>query len=169
MKFIVQAPGPIPAAVKCDVNASHDMSFFSFRKDEILRRKKLIDRLFADGSSFFIYPFKVFWLATPIESEHPAQILITVSKRAFKHATDRNRIKRQIREAYRNNKHHLYHCLEKCSTSMVIAFIYTANTPLTSAEIETKIKAAIKRLSGEIEKKLNNPASSLSDNIKYTS
>jgi ribonuclease P protein component len=158
-----------PAALKFDANASHDMSFFSFRKDEILRRKKLIDRLFAEGFSFFTYPFKIFWLATPVESEHPAQILITVSKRTFKHATDRNRIKRQIREAYRHHKHHLYQCLEKLDAPVVIAFIYTANTPLTSPEIETKIKAAMKRLSGEIEKKLNNPSSSLSDKIKYTS
>jgi ribonuclease P protein component len=138
------------------------MSFFSFRKDEILRKKKLIDRLFADGSSFFIYPFKIFWLATPVESQFPAQILISVGKRAFKHAVDRNRIKRQIREIYRQHKHDLYHHLEKQHQQGVIAIIYTANVHLSSEDLEIKIKAVLKRLFTELDKQLNNPPPSLS-------
>jgi ribonuclease P protein component len=143
------------------------MSFFSFRKDEILRKKKLIDRLFAEGGSFFIYPFKIFWLLTPLDTPCPAQILISVGKRAFKHATDRNRIKRQIREAYRQNKQPLYEHLEKRQHQGVIAIIYTANVHLPSEDLEIKIKAALKRLLTELDKKLNNPSPSLSDNINY--
>ena len=159
--------GVNPVAAINDANASHYMSFFSFRKDEILRRKKLIDRLFAEGTPFFIFPFKIFWLITPTESVHPAQILISVSKRAFKHATDRNRIKRQIREAYRNNKHVLYDRLVNYNTQGIVAFLYTANHQLPSEEIDAKIKAIIKRLSVEIDKNLNKPPSPLSDKIKY--
>ena len=138
------------------------MSFFSFRKDEILRKKKLIDRLFADGTSFFIYPFKIFWLSTPLENDFPAQILISVTKRHFKHAVDRNRIKRQIREIYRINKHQLYEHLEKSNHQGALAIIYTANVHMSSEVLEIKIKTAIKRLLTEIDKKLNNPPSSLS-------
>jgi ribonuclease P protein component len=141
------------------------MSFFSFRKDEILRKKKLIDRLFAEGTSFFVYPFKIFWLTTPLESQFPAQILISVGKRAFKHAVDRNRIKRQIREIYRQHKHHLYDHLEKKQHQGVIAIIYTANVHLATDDLEIKIKAALKRLFAELDKKLNNPPPSLSDYI----
>jgi ribonuclease P protein component len=139
------------------------MSLFSFRKDEILRKKKLIDRLFAEGTSFFIYPYKVIWLPAPVESPFPAQILIAVTKRAFRHAVDRNRIKRQTREIYRINKHELYEHLDKKNSQAAIAMIYTANIHLSSEELETKIKAIFKRLINEFDKKLNNPSPSLSD------
>jgi ribonuclease P protein component len=139
------------------------MSFFSFRKDEILRKKKLIDRLFAEGTSFFIYPYKIFWLATPLETHFPAQILISVGKRAFKHAVERNRIKRQIREVYRLNKHQLYEHLNKRQQQCVLAIIYTPNVQIPTQDLDIKIKAVIKRLYTELDKKLNNPALSLSD------
>jgi len=139
------------------------MSFFSFRKDEILRKKKLIDRLFAEGTTFFIYPFKIFWLAAPLDSPVPAQILIGVSKRAFRHSVDRNRIKRQIREIYRLNKHHLYQNLEIKQRKGVIAIIYTANATLSTEEMEIKIKAVLKRLYAILDKPLNNPAPTLSE------
>ena len=138
------------------------MSFFSFRKDEFLRKKKLIDRLFAEGTSFFIYPFRIFWLPTPLETNFPAQILISVTKRVFKKAVDRNRIKRQIREIYRINKHQLYEHFDKTQNQGVIAIIYTANVQLPSEEMEVKIKAVIKRLITEFDNKLNNPVPSLS-------
>lgn len=144
-------------------NASHDMSFFSFRKDEILRKKKLIDRLFAEGTTFYIYPFKIFLLITPLDTPFPAQILISVGKRSFKHAVDRNRIKRQIREGYRQNKNHLYEHLLKNQQQCVMAYIYTANVHILSADLDLKIKAVMKRLYKELDKKLNNPARSLSE------
>jgi ribonuclease P protein component len=139
------------------------MSLFSFRKDEILRKKKLIDRLFAEGSNFYIYPFKIFWLATPLETPYPAQILITVGKRSFKNATDRNRVKRQIREVYRMHKHVLYDNLVKDQQHCILGIIYTTNLHLPTVELEVKIKAVMKRLYSEINKKLNNSSASLSD------
>ena len=139
------------------------MSFFSFRKDEILRKKKLIDRLFAEGTSFFVYPYKGLWLPVALDAELPAQILITVTKRNFKSAVDRNRIKRQTREMYRIQKHDLYQYLEKRKVQTAIAMIYTANVHFTSEELESKIKTVIKRLIQEIDHKLNNPPLSLSE------
>lgn len=140
------------------------MPVFSFRKDEILRKKKLIERLFAAGNSFFIYPFKIIWIHSILDTRFPAQILISVSKRSFKNATDRNRIKRLIREAYRKNKHPLYQCLTDYNLQGAVAIIYTSNSHMTAEEVETKIKAVIKRLITELNKKLNNPSSALSDN-----
>ena len=74
------------------------------RKPERLNKKKIIEKMFAGGSrSFSIFPLRVVWL--PVEElDVQASILISVSKRRFKRAVKRNRIKRQIREAYRLNK-----------------------------------------------------------------
>jgi ribonuclease P protein component len=138
------------------------MSLFSFRKGEILRKKKLIDRLFNEGASFFIYPLKTFWLNVPPDSATPAQVLFSVSKKSFPLASDRNRIKRQLREAYRQNKHHLYDHLEKQHQHCILAVIYAANAHLPSDDLEIKIKAVMKRLFLELNKKLNNPPLSLS-------
>lgn len=138
------------------------MSLFSISKDEILRKEKLIDRLFAEGNTFYIYPFKIFWLALPLDTPNPAQILITVGKRSFKHAIDRNRVKRQIREVYRLHKHELYDKLLKDQKQCILGIIYTTNIHLPTLELEIKIKAVLKRLFSELNIKLNNSSSSLS-------
>jgi len=139
------------------------MSLFSFRKDEILRKKKLIDRLFTEGSTFYIYPFKIFSLEIPLETTHPAQVLISVGKRSFKRAVDRNRVKRQIREVYRLHKQELYDKLVKDQRQCILGIIYTTNNHLTTAELEIKIKAIVKRLYTELNRKLNKSSSSLSE------
>lgn len=139
------------------------MSVISFRKDEILRKKKLIDRLFAEGSSFFVYPFKIYYLPSLLETQFPVQILISVGKRAFRHAVDRNRIRRQIREVYRLNKHVIYDHLAGQNRQCILAILYTANVRMPKDELDLKIKAIIKRLNKEIDKTLNNHSLSLSD------
>jgi ribonuclease P protein component len=144
-------------------NARHDMSLFSFRKDEILRKKKLIERLFAEGSTFFIHPFKIFWLTVPLETPNPAQVMISVGKRSFKNATDRNRVRRQIREVYRLHKRELYANLSQEEQSCILGIIYTSNVHLSTDDLEIKIKAVLKRLYSELNKKLNNSSASLSN------
>lgn len=138
------------------------MSVFSFRKDEILRKNKLIEHLFAEGNSFFIHPFKVFYLVTPLETKYPAQILITAGKRAFKFAVNRNRVKRQIREVYRLNKHTLYEHLAGQQKQCILAIIYTSNSPIPTEDLDIKIKAIINRLIKELEINLNKPSHTLS-------
>lgn len=123
-----------------------------------------MDRLFAEGSTFYIYPFKIFWLPVALETPNPAQILITVGKRSFKHAVDRNRVKRQIREVYRLHKHELYNDLVKDQYQCILGIIYTTNIHLPTEQLEVKIKAVLKRLYSELHKKLNKSFSSLSDN-----
>ena len=76
----------------------------TLRKSERLDKKKVIEKMFAGGSrSFSVFPLRVVYL--PVEElEAPVSILVSVSKRRFKRAVKRNRVKRQIREAYRKNK-----------------------------------------------------------------
>jgi len=73
------------------------MAGFTFRDTERLKKKKLIDQLFAKGLSFYHYPYKVVWLFSPNEQPLPAQMMVSVSRRMMKRAVDRNRVKRQVR------------------------------------------------------------------------
>ena len=118
----------------------------SLNKKERLRSKKLTEQLFGNGKSFFIYPFKVVFMEVNMEGNYPAQILISVSKRNFKQAVKRNRIKRLVRESYRKNKEKLYLRRPDCQRKLLIGLIYTAKTILSQAEIESKIILILQRL-----------------------
>ena len=108
--------------------------------------KKDIEKMFAGGSrSFSVFPLRVVYL--PVEElEADASILISVSKRRFKRAVKRNRVKRQIREAYRVNKHELLNVLAEKQCRLAIAFIYLSDQLVESAVIEERVKTALARI-----------------------
>ena len=122
------------------------------RKPERLNKKKIIEKMFAGGSrSFSIFPLRIVWL--PVEElDVQASILISVSKRRFKRAVKRNRVKRQIREAYRMNKPILLDsdALNKKEYRLAIAFIYLADELMDSTLVEEKMKTALARIVEEI-------------------
>ena len=83
----------------------------TFCKEERLCRKALIEKLFhKEGSrSMAAFPLRLVYMKSPAGEDGPAaQMLVSVPKRCFKRAVKRNRVKRQVREAYRKNKHILY-------------------------------------------------------------
>jgi ribonuclease P protein component len=118
----------------------------TFRKGERLHGKKLIDRLFKEGGSFFIHPFKVVYLMDGVKEKYPVQVLVSVSKRNIRKATDRNKLKRLIREAYRLNKEELYRQLKDKDGQLIIGLIYTGRTILSFTQIESKIILILQRL-----------------------
>jgi ribonuclease P protein component len=117
---------------------------YTFSKAERLCSKKLIERLFSGGNkSFPAFPLRVVYMPLSAdESEADVSILISVPKKRFKHAVDRNRVKRQVREAYRLNKHILLDALHAQETppKMVLAFIWLDNKLHDSREVAQKVK-----------------------------
>ena len=124
----------------------------TFKKGERLSRKKIIEQLFTKGKKFYVPGFKVVWLPYPLEDGFPAQILISVSKRNFKHAVDRNLLKRRIREAWRQNKAGFYNYLVDKNNSCVISVIYMSKEIGSYQKIEQKIILVLQRLHSEYEK-----------------
>jgi len=119
----------------------------TFSKDERLCSKPLIEKLIQKGNSFNGFPFKISWMEIQ-ESTSPLKILISVPKRKFKKAVDRNKIKRLIREAYRKNKHLIIDCLE--GKKIILLLVYLPKTIIDYAETEEKIKEVLIRLGNEI-------------------
>lgn len=131
----------------------------TFTKAERLNSKKIINRLFERGSTdiqtFYLFPFRVLYLTnsdTPVDSSVAVSslpaIIISVSKRSFKHAVDRNLVRRRIREAYRLNKSLLFG-YETDQQPAYIAFLYTAKQIISFEEIEKGMKLALRKLGGD--------------------
>src|ERR1700742_3332466 len=98
---------------------------YTFKKEERLCNKRLIDGLFHNGSSFLCYPYRVQWAFTNEPQQWPAQVVLSVSKKRFKRAVDRNLIKRRMREAYRLHKQsQLYELLTSSEKQIVLSVGY---------------------------------------------
>jgi len=126
---------------------------YTFKKEERLCNKKLIEGLFHSGSSFLCYPFKASWQFTNQPQQFPVQILLAVSKKRFKRAVDRNTIKRRMREAYRLNKQqHLYNNLLGADKKIVLSLGYIGKEIAPSDFIEKKMLKLLAQLCAEIAK-----------------
>lgn len=126
----------------------------TFGKKEKLVSKKTIDALFSGGNSrsMSAYPLRVVFMRKErCETEEPAQVMVSVSKRHFKRAVKRNRVKRQIREAYRLNKHLLHEALEqKKDTAVAMAFIWQSGELAETALITEKMQSLLGRMAEKI-------------------
>lgn len=119
-------------------------------KIERLKSRKLIELLFAEGKTIKSYPIILVYLALDNEEgKPPLQIAVSVSKRKFKRAPDRNKVKRQLREAYRTQKH-LFLNTFNSNKRYIAMFIYVSNEHVPSEQINVKIKSLLTRLSDSI-------------------
>tara|TARA_B100000809_G_C15140284_1_gene532891 strand:+ start:5160 stop:5510 length:351 start_codon:yes stop_codon:yes gene_type:complete len=114
---------------------------FRFPKSEKLKSKKTIELLFTKGKSLTKYPVKVFYF--PSENAKITQAAFAVPKRNFKSAVDRNRIKRQLREVYRLQKHLLKN---EGELKFALFFLYIGKEKLPYSTIETSLKAVINKI-----------------------
>ena len=95
----------------------------TFPLKEHLKSKRVIEKLYAEGASVTSYPLRAVFLEQE-EQEPTAAILISVAKRRFRHAVDRNLVKRRIREAYRTSKHPFVEALQAKDKKMAVAILY---------------------------------------------
>lgn len=102
------------------------MGRLTFGKDEKLCSKLVIDELFKSGKSFKAYPIRVIYKQLE-ESNSTAKVLISVPKKRFGKAVSRNRIKRLIREIYRQNKPALIEKWQDEGKYFALAFVYIGN------------------------------------------
>ena len=129
---------------------------YKLGKDERLKSRKAIEQLFADGKSFSLFPFKVIYknngctnIASTINRKPQTgnlQAAFSVSKRHFKKATERNRIKRLMREAWRLQKNEWQTSLQQTNKTAVVFILYVSNELPQEKFVFEKINAALKKL-----------------------
>jgi len=116
-------------------------------KYERICKENDIQALFDKGHGFGVYPYRVVYLFRHDEN-HPVtcRLLVSVSKKRFHHAINRNRVKRLIRESWRRNKAALYEICEKDNISVDVALVYTATVIHSYEEMFAKTKKAVNEL-----------------------
>lgn len=115
-------------------------------KQERLKSKTLIGKLYKEGKSVKSFPLRLVYIQTEHTSKYPSQVGVSVPKRNFKKAVDRNRIKRLLRETYRKQKQIVYNTIDKPYVYMIS---YIGKEEFTYADIELKME---KLLNAFIEK-----------------
>jgi len=118
---------------------------FSYNKSERLKRRKILTNIFSAGQQLHQYPLKAFWLFHSIEVPHPLQTGVSVSKRLFKKAVDRNRMKRLMREAYRMHKSTLESNLRPGS-NFSLFILYTGKEKISQDEMNEKMQALLLKI-----------------------
>ncbi|MEG0848212.1 ribonuclease P protein component [Flavobacterium plurextorum] len=108
---------------------------FTYPKNERLKSKTTIGLLFSEGKSVSKYPLRLVYRPVAENSEEQTKIGVSVSKKYFKKAVDRNYFKRVLRETYRLNKHLLLDNLDQPYSFM---FFYQTKDRLSYEEINTK-------------------------------
>lgn len=124
------------------------MPSFRFRREEKLKSRKVIEGLFKQDRRRSVgqYPLRLIW--APVEEKRgdsPVLFTVSVPKRRYKTAVLRNRLRRQVREAWRLHKHKLYESLPAGTTQYAWMVLYTGETPLNYAVIDGAMQKMIRK------------------------
>ena len=125
---------------------------FSYPKAEKLKSKKIIDLLFTEGKSVSKYPLRLVYIKHDFEEDIALKLGVSVSKKYFKNAVDRNYFKRLLRECYRLNKHLL---VENLGAKYCFMFFYQTNEKLAYPEINEKTIQLFEKFIKIIQEKKN--------------
>jgi ribonuclease P protein component len=122
----------------------------TFKKHERLCSQKTIEKLFSEGKSIFVHPFKVLYIPVQ-EQPFELQVAIAVPKKKTKRAVKRNYVKRIFREAWRQEKHALIETLKKHNSKMAVFVVYTNTYEKANFnEFRDKIILILTRLQQEV-------------------
>jgi len=122
---------------------------FTYPKNERLKSKTTIGLLFSEGKSVSKYPLRLVYRQAEVNSEEQTKIGVSVSKKYFKKAVDRNYFKRVLRETYRLNKHLLLGNLDQPYSIMLF---YQTKDRLSYEEINTKMIQLFEKFTAQINK-----------------
>ena len=130
---------------------------YALTKSERLTSQLVIEKIFAGGNaSMAAFPLRIVYMQMEKQVEEDvtktpwASILVSVPKKRFRHAVDRNRMKRLIREAYRLNKHILWNALEGKDFRLALAFVCITDTLPTFYTVNKSMKKALTRIAERI-------------------
>ncbi len=126
----------------------------TFKKEERLKSRKLIQNIFSKNETVKAYPLRLLWIEREQDdNDYPVLFSLSVPKRKFKKAVHRNWLRRRIREAYRLNKADLYKALEGDNRKFAFMVIYTSTEAMSYQEIERAMRKILKRFRQSIEEK----------------
>lgn len=130
---------------------------YALAKSERLTSQLVIEKIFAGGNaSMAAFPLRIVYMQMERSGEEEAtktplaSILVSVPKKRFRHAVDRNRMKRLIREAYRLNKHILWEALEGKDFRLALAFVCITDTLPTFYTVNKSMKKALTRIAEKV-------------------
>lgn len=125
---------------------------YTLGKHERLKSRKKIEALFSGGQRFTMAPFHVYYRVHKDAEPHLLQAGVSASKKNFKKAADRNRVKRIMREAYRLQNQALKEKIKSNTNSLDLFIIYTGKTIPAYAEVFDKLRPVLQKL-GELYEK----------------
>lgn len=124
---------------------------YTFKKEERLKSRKLIEQLFDEGKRLKSFPIQLVYLQIEHDTDYLVQASFSVPKRRFKRAVDRNKVKRLMREAYRLQKHLLPNLNDIDYTKKhVFMFIYMTDIIVSYNDVEIHIVKLLEKFNQEI-------------------
>lgn len=128
---------------------------YTFKKNERLNSKTIIKELIEKGKTIRVFPFRIIWM--PVDNETiPVQVQMTVSvpKKSFKKATDRNYIKRRIKESYRLYKPYFTHELKNLNQKIVFIIVYLSDNKLNYEIVNSYLTKQLELLISDLKKNI---------------
>ena len=132
---------------------------FTLGKEERLKSRKQIEKLFDKGKSFVVAPFRIYFIvnseSTIQKGENRLKFGTGVSAKNFKKAVDRNRIKRLTREAWRLQKNEIREKARETQRQLNVFFIYTGKELPEFTTVKDKVAIALKKLADKIDENIS--------------
>jgi ribonuclease P protein component len=122
----------------------------TFGVRERLKSKKHFEAVFNKGRSLHKMPVTLIFLELPFNDTAPVRTAFAVPKRKFKKATERNKLKRRMKEAFRQHKHGLYDSLTKNKKQIGMVFVYSGKEAVSYNQISEKIIILLQELEKQI-------------------